>query len=63
LISAIVGKKIKLIQILLDAGADVNERPTYSPSPLAAAAAFIKDDNAECIKLLISRGADINSNA
>lgn len=48
------------VQILLDAGADVNERKSYHNSALGEACS---GGHAGCVKLLLAAGADVNARA
>ncbi|MBP3688325.1 MAG: ankyrin repeat domain-containing protein [Alphaproteobacteria bacterium] len=56
-LSAFNNKNLKITRTLLDYGANPNQADTLSRTPLMAAAIA---DNAEMIKYLISRGADLN---
>ena len=54
------GDSMKLAELLLSKGADVNAQSIYAPSPLHLAA---KAGNRDMAKLLIRRGADVNLKA
>ncbi|MBO5441795.1 MAG: ankyrin repeat domain-containing protein, partial [Alphaproteobacteria bacterium] len=56
-LSAFNNKNLKITRTLLDYGANPNQADTLSRTPLMAAAIA---DNAEMIKYLISRGANLN---
>lgn len=50
-------KRVELLEILIQAGADVNAVNTYGSTPLYMAVTYFKD---ECVDALILMGADVN---
>jgi len=60
LMLAVLNRKYKSCQTLLDLGADPNIHDTYGGSSAVIEAAGIEDDNAKFLKLLLSRGGDPN---
>lgn len=57
LISAVRGNKEDLVRLLIDSGADVNQKGKYGNTPLHVAIDCVYPD---MVKLLIDSGADVN---
>lgn len=58
LMRACIGGQPEATRLLLEAGADPNQRRQFGESPLHYAA---KRGDAECVKLLLKYGADVNA--
>lgn len=59
LIESIKIEDYNLVELLLDSGADINERAAFYDTPLSVA--VLEVENFKITKLLISRGADVNA--
>lgn len=58
LIDAVFSDRLDVVEILLDAGADVNAKTEHGTPALSLSA---NEGKCEILKLLISRGADLNA--
>ena len=50
------GRNVACVKILVEAGADVNDKDYYGTTPLARA---VKGGHEECVEFLLSKGADV----
>ena len=60
--AAAAGARLELVQLLLDAGADVDRRdPDTGRLPLHAAVAGGADESLDVVRVLLAAGADVNA--